>query len=215
MSEETNEPMVLPDSDNIPEKFRGKSVDEVVKAYSEAEKMMHKKGEELNQVRQQWQSEIETLKQQMQQNVQQEDTDDDDAFEYISKKDFKKVFTELQNTFKEELKKVKEETTTSTNWEFEKRSFQSQHPELSAKDIDAIALYGLQQGKSTLNEAFEVFNEFVSRTGFKRSEEGVRQVASSLTQTKRDDDKKQPSIYDKDYIARRKQALGRDAFKIK
>ena len=49
--ESTDKPVILGTGEEIPEKFRGKDVQEVLKSYSEAEKAMREKMEETGGVK--------------------------------------------------------------------------------------------------------------------------------------------------------------------
>lgn len=121
-AEEPKEPKqaerpVLPEDDEkIPEKFRGKSVDEVIKSYQEAEKALGEKNNELGKLRSNTDQEIlhkldELKDTSKDDSPQSSDTLTDDEFfenpkeavnKALEQSDFKKQIDELTTTLKEQ-----------------------------------------------------------------------------------------------------------------
>lgn len=164
MSEESKQeeqkPLIL-EGDNIPEKFKGKPVEDVLKAYSEAEKSMHETKRQMSEINKKLQ-EYEEAKQQ----AMVDDEPEPDPYDYLTRSDMTKVLSDFEKKLEQKLSSITEQTSQSTQLEFEKREFLRKHKDFDEKDISALAAFGLQAGANTLDEAWDKWKGFAKKAGF-------------------------------------------------
>jgi len=201
MSEESKEqevePMVLPDTEDIPEKFRGKDVNEVLKSYHEVEKLIGSKGEEIGGLK----KELELMREQSQPEPEEEQPAMD-SYDYMTKGDVAKMLSEQQKNFDDQLKKASEGNVAQTNWEFDKRQFSAKHPELDEKAVNTIALIGIENGENTLDGAYEHFVQFASKAGLNANAKDPRIVSSNLSGVPNEEQEKSKEMFSDDWMKR-------------
>lgn len=206
MSEESKEPVVL-DGENIPEKFRGKSVEDVLKAYSEAEKLISSKGEEVGGIK----KELELLRKEKEEwNKKDPEPDPEpegDEYEYVTRKDLSeltKTLKEMNTSFEEKLNKTKEETASQTTWELEKRQFLTKHPELESDDAETLALFGLRAGTNSLEESLQAYKKLGNKLGLSEIGEEKKTASDVDTGAAPEKEKDGPEPFSKEWMDRAK-----------
>lgn len=162
----------LGDDENIPEKFRGKTVDDLLKAYKESEDAFHLKSEEVKKK----DEEIDKLKNEPEptepEPTEPEPTEPepDDLYgddEYLTKKTHDKKIADMEKSFDERLQKAKEEATAMALGQIERNKFIDDHPEMFEgkkeedinKIIKRIAGAGVDAGKRTLEGGLQAIQE--------------------------------------------------------
>lgn len=173
------------EGENIPEKFRGKSVADVLKSMTDTEKMAHdaaekaaeerKKREELEA---QMNAEPESDPIEELEPTEEPEDDDYEYDEYVTRKDLTKFQKDIAKTISESLRKQQDEQRVETNAQFERRQFISSHPELfEGKDqatreaiIRQVAANAYAAGKKTLEEGLEAYQELGQALGMTQNE---------------------------------------------
>lgn len=180
MSEETKETkdvqdFLLPDNEDIPEKFRGKSYKDVIKSYQESEKYMTKKTQEASEFEKaldDYKTQLEELKAQQKPEAEPE-TDDD--YNYITAKQFKKMQEDLLNNLQKTIQESSTKTQETVMGQIERRNFIASHPELFSKDMDnqaidatikTFASIGFANGARSLEEAYSMAGKLAKTLGY-------------------------------------------------
>lgn len=179
---DASDQVILPDSPDIPEKFRGKSLTEVIKSYQEAEKTMHQKAQEAAEFRKQLEElkqQAEKFQQQQQQQQQQKDTNSDfpvnlDEEDIVTTKDLKAILSQLEQKFrppsKEEIQQVVQESLPQLVQLFktlnEAEQIQREY-ELNEAEIQAMVTAGQLLGAETIQDAQQKLLELVHKIGQK------------------------------------------------
>jgi len=178
------------EGENVPEKFKGKTVADILTSMAESEKLAHEATEKA--------SGLETENQALQDQIDAEpdpdpdpdpgldpDPDPDDEYdEYVTKKDMAKYQTDIKKAITDTIKVSQDETAVQTNAQFERRSFLANHPELfENKDektknaiITQVAANAYAAGKKTLEEGLEAFIELGTHLGVSAQNEAEVRV---------------------------------------
>jgi hypothetical protein len=171
--------ITLGDDESVPEKFRGKSVKDVLTSYKEAEDLAHEKSEEVTAK----DKEIEALKNQPDPDPIVDPTPDPDPDpdysdlygddEYVTKESVEKRFADIEKKNEENLKAAEERATSNAMAQIEKRQFIDSHPEIfdgkSPEEANAvikkIAGAGFVAGKETLEGGLTAIQEMSTELG--------------------------------------------------
>jgi len=192
LSEITLDTEALPKA--LQEKFAGKSVEDVLKSYEEAQTALHEKSEEAKRK----QEELEQLQSQPDPDPDPEpdpDLDQDDSYDdlygddtYVTKDLVDKRIEALNKKHEKDLQAVEDRAVNTALARIEKNNFIDGHPEIfegkSPQEADAIikkiAGAGYVNGKSTLEGSLESIKEVSDELGFGNTGDPHRQVPNDL-----------------------------------
>jgi len=193
------EKILVPDSEDYPEKFRGKPIQDVFKSYSESEKKITETGtksKELETAIAELTKENELLKNKEPEPSLDPILSDANDYEYLTKKDVNNALgslkKEILDALKESNTKTKDETMQSVLAQIERRSFIEKHPELYNKEADPkeidntikqIAALGFSTGANSLEEAYEVGKKLAAKLGFVPKGEETQRIIQSENQS--------------------------------
>ena len=215
-----NQEVKLPDTDDIPEKLRGKTVDDVVTMYKESEKNMHGKSQEAAAAR----KTIETLNEQIRKLQESQETTEEaeikyEEDDYPSIKDVKSILAvELSKRDKEhqkELEEVQNRTMSSTLAQIDRikfiedneELFSNKTPEQVDETIQSIVAFGLTNKCATLKSALKKMQDFAQSnlglTASNPSGANVRQVPGSMQGVQDDETKAKSKIEDMKAFAKK------------
>jgi len=170
--------IVLGDDESVPEKFRGKSVEDILASYKEAEDLAHAKAEEVTARNQ----EIATLRATPAPDpIFDPDPDPDPTYddlygddEYVTKDAVEKRLAAIEKKNQEDLRGVEERATSNAMALMEKKQFIDGHPEIfdgkTPQQADAIikkvAGAGFVAGKESLEGGLSAIGEMSAELGF-------------------------------------------------
>jgi hypothetical protein len=183
-AEETQEP-VVPQREDIPEKFWGKPISEVIESYKNAEKLITQKSQEFNQLMEK----LDSLSSKLNTDeVEEEEKDEgnDLDFEFVTKKDLQEI---LKNSKQVNPEEIETKVASTILAEIEKRDFIRNHQDLfdgktqeqTQQLISKIASVGINAGAKNLEEAFNEFAKLAEETlGVSyKEQQNMRPVPSS------------------------------------
>jgi len=183
-AEETQEP-VVPQREDIPEKFWGKPISEVIESYKNAEKLITQKSQAFNQLMEK----LDSLSSKLNTDeVEEEEKDEgnDLDFEFVTKKDLQEI---LKNSKQVNPEEIETKVASTILAEIEKRDFIRNHQDLfdgktqeqTQQLISKIASVGINAGAKNLEEAFNEFAKLAEETlGVSyKEQQNMRPVPSS------------------------------------
>jgi len=182
-ADETQEP-VVPQREDIPEKFWGKPISEVIESYKNAEKLITQKSQEFNQLMEK----LDSLGSKLNTDEVEEEKDEgnDLDFEFVTKKDLQEI---LKNSKQVNPEEIETKVASTILAEIEKRDFIRNHQELfdgktqeqTQQLISKIASVGINAGAKNLEEAFNEFAKLAEETlGVSyKEQQNMRPVPSS------------------------------------
>jgi hypothetical protein len=189
--------IVLGDDESLPEKFRGKSVADVLASYKEAEDLAHKKSEEVKLK----ENEIEELKTKPLEPIDDpvddpiDDPNDDYSSlygddEYLTKDVVDKKLAAMEKKNAEALQAVEERAVSTAMARIERNTFIDSHPEIfdgkKPEDADAIikkiAGAGFVAGHQTLEGGLQAIQEMAGEIGINQqpANDDNRDIPSDL-----------------------------------
>jgi hypothetical protein len=192
MSEE--EKLIVPDSEEFPEKFRGKLFSDVFKSYSESEKKIT----ETSNSKKELEKQIEELRKENELMKNQEPESDPDPilsdtndYEYMTKKDMASNLNSFKKEILDALKENSSKTMESVMAQMERRAFIEKHPELYGENtepqevdetIKQLASLGFASGAKSLDDALEAGKKLAAKLGFvPKGDETPRVIQSENT----------------------------------
>ena len=177
---------VLPSDDSIPEKFRGKTMADVVKSYQEAEKLGHSNGQaksDLEKKLQELESQLSTVKTENQQYEARLMAGDDDDYATVGAvKQLLEAFAAQNQPVKQELpdveallnQKLQENVPNIINLMNQLNEAEQIKKQTKMDDtkLQAIIAMGQQLGASTVTESIKMVGEIAQSLGYSQGGNG-------------------------------------------
>lgn len=203
--EAEEEPLKLPEDDQrVPEKFRGKPIDEVIRSYRELESELGRKNNELGQLRKETDQELlqklQNLQNEQPAQKQEEELSDDEFFENpreavnkaLEQSEIKKQIDELTTTLKEQSVEKK------------KSEFENKHPDY----LDVVQDPNFQNWVQESNVRLQMFQEADQNYDFDKANE-LLDTYKALKGGSQQDNSQSEGLTDEDIAATQEAGLER------